>query len=189
MRPVTGWIVVWLLSACLAQAQATEVAGIEIADEAHVAGQRLPLNGAGSRSKFFIKVYVGALYLPTSTTDARQAIDMPGPKRVLMHFLYDDVPAPKLVRGWEEGFRNNLDAAAFRALEGRLEHFNSLLEDMTTGDEIVFDLLPGEGVRVTVKGRDKGLVEGDDFMRALLSVWLGDDPADDGLKTAMLGLD
>lgn len=168
---------------------ATEVAGVTVADAAVVGGKTLQLNGAGTRSKFFIKVYVGALYLPAAASDATSAIDMPGPKRVLMHFVYDDVPAAKITRGWQEGFENNLDAQAFAALQPRLQQFNGLFEDMTEGDEVVFDYLPGQGTRVIIKGRERGLIGGDDFMRALLAVWLGEEPADSGLKAAMLGTD
>lgn len=169
---------------------AVEVAGVPVPEQIPIAGgEALILNGAGTRSKFFIKVYVGALYLPTRTTDADQAIDMPGEKRVLMHFVYDDVPAAKITKGWEEGFRNNLDAGAFAALQDRLQRFNGLFVDMTEGDQVVFDYSPGQGTRVTVKGEERGLIEGDDFMRALLLVWLGEEPADSGLKAAMLGRD
>jgi len=43
---------------------AVEVAGAKIEDTVSVSNQNLVLNGAGIRKKLFIKVYVGALYLP-----------------------------------------------------------------------------------------------------------------------------
>ena len=114
-------------------------------------------------------------------------ITMPGSKQVLMQFVYDDVPAKKLAEGWSDGFSNNLDQASFNALAARLKQFNVLFDDMTEGDRILFDYQPGKGTRVNLKGVDKGVIEGEDFMRALLSVWLGEEPADSGLKAAMLG--
>ena len=52
---------------------------------------------------------------------------------------------------------------------------------------ILLDYLPGAGTRVTVSGDDKGTIPGEEFNRALLRIWLGDQPADASLKKAMLG--
>lgn len=43
---------------------AKEVAGVTLPETITLGSKPLVLNGAGIRSKFFIKVYVGALYLP-----------------------------------------------------------------------------------------------------------------------------
>ena len=53
---------------------------------------------------------------------------------------------------------------------------------------MLLDYVPGSGTKVTIKGVEKGVVEGEDFNAALLDIWLGDEPADDDLKEAMLGL-
>ncbi|MGV0976826.1 MAG: chalcone isomerase family protein, partial [Azonexus sp.] len=42
---------------------AAEVAGIKVDDQIKVGANELVLNGAGVRTKVFIKVYVGALYV------------------------------------------------------------------------------------------------------------------------------
>jgi len=41
---------------------------------------------------------------------------------------------------------------------------------------------------VTIKGNEVALIKGKDFYQALLKIWLGEEPADDGLKDALLGL-
>ncbi len=169
-------------------AAALEVAGVDVADEVTLGeGQTLVLNGAGVRKKVFVKVYVGALYLPEPAAKAERAIEQPGAKRVLMHFVYDGVEKSKITEAWDKGFRSNLTEAAFASLEPRLQVFNNMFEDMKKGERIELDYLPGKGMRVSIKGSVKGTVEGVDFMRALLSVWLGEQPADRGLKRAMLG--
>jgi hypothetical protein len=45
-------------------AAAGSLAGVNLPDKVEVKGQSLVLNGLGLRTKFFIKVYVGGLYLP-----------------------------------------------------------------------------------------------------------------------------
>lgn len=52
---------------------------------------------------------------------------------------------------------------------------------------ILLDFVPGSGTRVVVNGDTRGTIPGEDFNRALLRIWLGENPADAGLKKAMLG--
>jgi hypothetical protein len=149
-------------------------------------GPKLVLNGAGVRKKFFVKVYVGALYLPNKATTVAAVLNETGPKRVLMHFLYKKVEREKLTDGWKEGFENN-SKTEMAQLRARLDDFNKLFTDVKKGDVILLDYLPGSGTRVTINGQEKGTIAGEDFNRALLKVWLGPEPADSGLKQAMLG--
>ena len=87
---------------------AAEVAGVKIAETVKLADTELVLNGAGVRWKIIFKVYIGALYLPAKTNSPEQAIYGAGEKRVLMHFLYDEVSKKKLTDAWWDGFKDNL---------------------------------------------------------------------------------
>ena len=180
---------VLLLTALLLSqpSSAREISGIKIPDSTKLAGQELVLNGGGIRTKFVFDIYIGALYLGTKTNDAKTAIGMPGPKRVLMHFLYDEVEKEKLTAGWTKGFENNLTEKEFIALKPRLMEFNALFSDAKEGDEVMLDYLPDKGTMVSINKQQKGAVAGEDFNHALLKVWLGDDPADGILKEGMLG--
>ncbi len=104
-------------------AHAVDIEGVQVADKVMLGEQSLVLNGAGVRSKFFFDIYIGALYLPTKTESAQAAVDMKGNKRVLMHFLYDEVSKDKLVTGWNEGFENN--SKDLSGLQARLNQFNN----------------------------------------------------------------
>ena len=171
-------------------AHALNVAGVDVPDTVKIgaAGDDLLLNGAGIRKKFIIKVYVGALYLKSKTSDVSKAVSMSGAKRVRMHFLYKKVGADKLNSAWEEGFRANLDKSKYNALEGRLKSFMKFFPDMHKGEEVLLDYIPGTGTEVRINGTLAGTIEGEDFFQALMLVWLGDVPADKGLKKGMLGL-
>jgi hypothetical protein len=48
-------------------------------------------------------------------------------------------------------------------------------------------LLPRGDTRVWINDAQRGTVQGADFQRALLRVWLGNKPADTDLKQALLG--
>lgn len=166
---------------------AKEISGITIPEQIELAGQQLPLNGAGIRTKFIFDIYIGALYLPEKTRDVNQAIATAGPKRVLMHFLYDEVEKEKLTDGWTDGFEDNLSDKDFEAIKSRLQAFNKLFVTVKRGDQILLDYVPGIGTQVIINTKNKGSVPGEDFNAALLKVWLGNDPVDDDLKEAMLG--
>jgi len=170
---------------------ARDVAGVKLPETLEVSEPPviLQLNGAGIRTKFFVKVYVGALYLPTPAHDAKAVLAMPGAKSVTMHFLYDEVSAEKLRSGWTDGFHANQNEAQFKVLADRLEQFNAAFATVHRGDVIRLELLPDTGTAVFVGGKKRATIPGEDFARAVLAIWLGEDPADSSLKDAMLGKD
>lgn len=169
--------------------RAATVAGVSVPDRVTLqeSGEELVLNGAGVRKKFVIKVYVGALYLPAKETTVDGIVNGPGSRRVVMHFLYKEVAAKKLVAAWNDGFAGNLPTAGQQALSERLAAFNKLFVTARSGDVYELDMVAGMGTTVRLNGKELGRIPGDDFSRALLKVWLGDKPADKGLKKAWLG--
>jgi hypothetical protein len=164
-----------------------KIAGVDVPQSVTIEDKALVLNGAGIRKKLFIKVYVGSLYLTAKQTAVDKILADPGAKSIVMNFLYKEVSTKKLVDGWNTGFSNNNSAKELKALQERINQFNSLFSTVRKGDEIRLDYLPGEGTKVKLNGTLKGAVPGEDFSRAILKIWLGGKPADDDLKDAMLG--
>lgn len=167
-------------------ASAAELEGVTVPDSIEAGGQELVLNGLGLRKKFWVEVYVAALYLPARTGNAVEALDAEGPKRLEMHMLYD-VSRDKLVDAWDEGFESNSDPDTLTAIAGQIAQFNLLWSDSQEGDVFVLEYLPGSGTRVVMNGEDAGTIEGDDFARALFAIWLGPEPPTDDLKEGLLG--
>jgi len=163
------------------------IAGVDVTQSVTIEDKALVLNGAGIRKKLFIKVYVGALYLTGKRTTTGQILADPGAKSIVMNFLYKEISTKKLVDGWNKGFADNSSAKEIKALQERINQFNSLFSTVYKGDEIRLDYLPGEGTQVRINGTLKGSVPGEDFYQALLKIWLGPKPADAGLKDDMLG--
>ena len=168
-------------------ASARKIAGVDVPPSVTIDNKVLVLNGAGIRKKLFIKVYVGALYLTGKRTTTGQILADPGAKSIVMNFLYKEVSAKRTVDGWNKGFADNSTAKEVKALQERINQFNSLFSTVYKGDEIRLDYLPGEGTQVRLNGVLKGSVPGEDFSRAVLKIWLGSKPADANLKDAMLG--
>lgn len=188
-------IYVLIISTCLmlltGAVQAREYKDINVPEEVLLDGASttISLNGVGMRTKFFFDIYVGALYLESATKTPEEAMSQKGPNRVFMHFVYDEVAAEKLVAGWNEGFEGNLSEQQLAGLAEQIKTFNAMFDTVHAGDQVLLDYLPGQGTRVTIKGVIKGIIEGEDFNHALLNIWLGDEPADEDLKEAMLNAD
>lgn len=170
---------------------AREFNNLSFPDKVTLAGTNteLQLNGIGMRTKFVFDVYIGALYTKSAAKTRDEVHAQEGPKRVLMHFVYDEVEAEKLAGGWTDGFEENQADDELKKLSERLQKFNAMFTTVHAGDVILLDYIPGKGTIVKIRDEEKGVIEGEDFYSALLDVWLGDEPADDDLKEAMLGDD
>lgn len=183
------YLVLLLMLAGLAlPVQARTIDGVDIPEQvqARADSSTLKLNGAGMRRKFFLDVYIGALYLPQPARSPAEAIEQLGPKRMSM-FFRRDVANEKLVDAWNDGFTNNLSAEEFRAQRARIANFNGLFTDLKKGDRVDISAEPGVGTQVWINDKLRGRVSGEDFYAVLLRIWLGGKPADANLKKALLG--
>lgn len=179
-----------MIAACLATVpvSAAEVAGVRVEESAQVGGHALRLNGAGVRSRFFVKVYVGALYLDARAPTAAAALARVPPARLGMHLLRE-LDANTLAEALDEGLRNNLDAGERAAMKPAIDQLSALMRGIgrvREGDVVVLDML-ADGLTLSLNGEVRGRVAQADFGRMLLRVWLGDKPADADLKKALLG--
>jgi hypothetical protein len=179
-----------LLALVAAPALAAEVAGIKVDERVKVESSELVLNGAGLRTKAFFKVYVAGLYLAEKKASADEVLALPGAKRVSMR-LMRDLSAKQLADALDEGIRDNTPVAEQEVLKGRIAELTAIMNSLRSakeGDVIALDWLPETGTRVVLNGEAKGkAIAGEDFYRALLRIWLGDDPVSGSLKKALLG--
>jgi len=167
---------------------AAEVAGVRVADSIKVGNSELVLNGAGLRSKLFIKVYVGALYVGQKAATPAAIYDSATPRRMVLR-LVRDLDADSLHSALDEGLRNNHTPAELSEMQAQAEQLAGIMKaigKVREGDTISIDF-SSEGVVVSQNGEVRGKVAGAGFAKALLKVWLGEKPADASLKKALLG--
>jgi hypothetical protein len=164
---------------------AVEVAGVQVPETVTAEGKTLKLNGAGLRKKLLFKVYVAALYVETPSKDGAAVVASSEVKRMRLSILRS-LKGSQVSEAISEGFERNSKDQMPR-LRDRLKKLEAMIPDVKEGDEIVFDAVPDKGVHVSVRGTDRGTIEGRDFADALFSVWLGPNPVDEELKKALLG--
>ena len=179
-------VAVCLTLALAVPASAREVEGIQVPERATVGQQNLILNGAGVRTKLWIKVYVGALYLQTPTRDAKAAIAADQPKRITL-VLLRDLSKRQQASALHEGFAANAGPERMRYLGARMKKFeDEFLKDGKRGDWMMLTWEPGRGTVATDSAGRMMVIPGKDFGDAIFAIWLGAQPADDDLKKAMM---
>jgi len=166
---------------------AFEVAGVKVDDRVTVAGQELVLNGAGVRTKVFVKIYVGSLYVPAKAPDLA-AVLAKGPRRIQMNILRG-LTAEQLVDALVDGLKENNSAdelAAVKTQTAELVATMKAFNDVKEKDVVTLDFVDG-ATKIGLNGAAKGSIAGEPFNRALTKIWLGDHPIQADLKKAMLG--
>ena len=162
------------------------VVGSKLMPETHsIAGKTLSLNGKGIRKKFFVKVYEAGLYVPKTGMSAKSIIAADEPMNFRIGFLRG-VGVDKVVDAQTEGFSQS--TATNPGLKPAVDTFNSYFKtDVSEGDVYDFAYTPGTGVQVYINGKEVGNpVAGLAFKQALFTIWLGNEPADEGLKKALV---
>jgi hypothetical protein len=170
-------------------ASALDLAGVHLYDTMQVGDTSLQLNGAGIRTKFFFKIYVGALYLPEKQTSAEAIIADSRAYRVLM-YIKRTLSSRQFFNSVHEALEDNHTTAEMSAMKPQLDQLKAVfdaVEEVNPNDIVSLDYLPASGTHIMVNGKERGNIAGAEFSRALLRIWLGKNPVQDDLKKGMLG--
>ncbi len=189
---MTRWIVAIALAsaALVAHAQPVEIEGVKFEPTVQVGGQALQLNGAGLRTRAFFKVYAAGLYVPQKANSAAALLAQKGPRRVEIHMLRD-VSADTFAEALMDGLKANHTEAQLAGWRSQIDALQANMKSIgeaKKGNVIFFEFTPEAGTRLVVNGQPKGdPIPGEDFFTAVLRVWIGDKPADAGLKKGLVG--
>jgi hypothetical protein len=175
------------VTAFTAFSQTKTVAGVKFSTTTKVNGKTLDMNGGGLREKYWIDLYVAALYLENKTSDPGKIIYSDNEQAIHIKIVSGSVTRERFVESVKEGFSNsNHGKATSEQIKKFIGFFN---EDINEGDRIYLEYTPKEGLEVIKNGKVKGKIEGLEFKKALFAIWFGSNPADSALKKGMLGKD
>ncbi|MCE4538733.1 chalcone isomerase family protein [Pelomonas sp. P7] len=189
---VAALLAVGSLGGEAAWAQAVEVANVKYEPTLDLAGQKLVLNGAGVRYKFVVKVYTAGLYLTHKAGTTAEVLAAPGPKRIHIQMLRD-IDGNELGKLFTKGMEANAPREEFvKCINGvlKLSEVFASRKQLNSGDNFSVDYVPGVGSTLLLNGKTimTDPIKEPEFFTALLRIWLGDKPADDSLKDALLGI-
>jgi len=185
-------LLVWVAALAAHAALATptfgaECNGVTAPDTVTVGGSDLVLNGMGIRRATLLqaKIYVGSLYLPEKSKDGGHILATDRPWHLVLRFVRD-VDLSDMRDALEVGL-SKAAGDKLVALSQSIETLKASKVDFKKGQYLSFTSDPTNGVAVDVNGAGGPTIRGADFSLALLSMWIGAETRDAGLKAGLLG--
>ena len=180
-------IMVLMLCGLAAAGEAREIAGIAVPDALTTNGLSLTLNGAGIRTKFFMDMYIGALYLQQREARPEKILQTDEPMAIRLHIISSLITSEKMEAATREGFLNATGGTT-APLQPSIEQFIAVFrEKIEKNDTYEMVYIPGEGTKIYRNGTLKTVIAGLQFKQALFAIWLCAKPAQESLKKQMLG--
>ncbi len=175
------------LTGGMALAGDMEIADVKFPGEKVVDGKNLKLNGVALKTKFFIKVFAGGLYLENPTSDATEAIESEQVKHFHLHYLTSKATAKKLQNGFKEAIEDANPPELVEKYRKEIDLYASWLDqDMAPGATSVTTYVPGKGLTLVFKGQEKGTIPDKTFAQMYFRYNLGED-ADSSMRKGYLG--
>ncbi|RLP55635.1 MAG: chalcone isomerase [Ketobacter sp.] len=178
-----------ILSLVAVNSYSLDIGGISLPDTMETKDhQKLVLNGAGIREKWFMDLYVGALYLTAPQSDSEKVVAADEPMTIRLHIISGMITSKKLTEATQEGFENSTHGNAEPILKEVNEMLHAFKEPIKNGDVFDFVYLPEEGVSIYKNNHEIRTIPCDGvFKEALFGIWLSDQPAQKSLKQDMMG--
>jgi len=143
------------------------------------------LNGQGVlRFARVLSIYSAALYLGEGIGPDRALDDVP--RRLEVEYKIS-AKASLLRETTLDILRRNFSEAELAPVMDRVETIGAWWPDFQPGEQAALTYIPGRGTELTVNGISRGTIPGADFARMYFSIWLGEQPASEKLRDALLG--
>jgi hypothetical protein len=166
---------------------AMEIAGVNVPESISADGKTLVLNGAGLRTKLFIKAYVAGLYLPQKSNNAQAIVNADEAQAMRLTITSKLITSSRMEEAVREGFEKSTNGN-IAPIKSQIEAFINVFKDpIKIGDTFELVNVPGKGVEVMKNGAAKSTIPGMEFKKALFGMWLGSNPIQADLKSKLLG--
>ena len=159
----------------------------DIPENIEYQGNKLVLNGSGTRIIFFMKIYEGSLYLESKNLDAEKIIYNNAPMAIRIDVISTMVTADAMKKALSEGLKKSTSNNT-ASINNEINQLSSSFDSaVNSGDYYEFIYLPDKGTHV-VKNRELvELIKGFEFKKAFFGIFLSDNPIQKNLKKSMLG--
>jgi Chalcone isomerase-like len=159
-------------------------------DEMTINGIDMVVTGVALREKTFMKVdvYTIVSYVKKGASlgenKAATLLSLEEPKMLQMD-LTRGFSNEKLKKAFSEVIEENYeDMSLFESdMETFLGYFTA---DAEEGDKLIFGYCPAEGLTTTLNGTELGVITNVEFMKALWTVWFGEEPANKDMREKLV---
>ncbi len=164
-----------------------KVGDVNLPNTVKVASDTLMLNGAGIREKFWVDVYATGLYLKKKSANASAIINANEAMSIKIHIISSRVNKKNFVESLNEGFGKAMGGNT-APLKAEIDKFKTFFTaKIVPGNVFDMEYAPGQGLIVKRNGQVIGTINNLNFKKAFFRIYLGNNPADKGVKKAMLG--
>jgi len=177
------------LFAITLQSIALEIEGVHVPESQLLPdGSSLVLNGAGVRKKLMFKLYIGALYLAEKSQDAEAIVAAETPMAIELQIISGKINSDNMTKATTEGFEHSTEGKT-DSIQAEIQQFlRAFSEPIVKGDKFTMTYIPGDGVIIQKNAKTVDTIsDTPGFKEALFGIWLSAHPAQDSLKSAMLG--
>jgi len=179
-------ILIALVSFSMTTTAQTVVGDATLPNTMTLEGSSLALNGAGMREKLWIDLYAGGLYTQSKMKNAKAVVNADETMVMKLHIVSKLITTEKMVDAVNDGFDAAMNGDT-SSLASEIEKFKGFFNyEIKNGNVIDIAYVKGKGSVAYSDGKELGSIPGLAFKKALFAIWLGNDPADKGLKKDML---
>lgn len=152
--------------------------------------KKIQLNGSGTRSKYWMDMYVNALYLTDISHDPKAILASNTLMAVRIEIKSSLVTSEKFSRLVTKGLVKSVGQENLYRYEKQIDMLAKMISSQKTQKKDCFNLIfnPSDS-NLWVYKNDVlyGKIPGLDFKKALFGIWLSDDPINADLKNDLLG--
>tara|TARA_B100000963_G_C22539290_1_gene631422 strand:+ start:582 stop:1115 length:534 start_codon:yes stop_codon:yes gene_type:complete len=168
-----------------------EVSDVHYKSKERFLNENYVLNGVGVRDKFIFDIYTIGLYVKEKSVSGSVILNSDANKYVRIVIVSRLVTAEKFSDGLDDGFEKSTrgnTAPIKKEIELVRKGFGA---DFKKGDEFIVFFSKSGATKIYKTGEKPYLVSSDNkiFQRALLGMWIGENPVLDDLKDELLGID
>jgi hypothetical protein len=165
-----------------------EISGVTPAKSIEISGKTLNFNGAGLREKWFLDLYVGALYVNNKTSDKNVVMNNDENMAISLDIVSSLITSEKMLSAIDEGFENSTKNNTEPFKEQIALFKAAFKEEIKIGDHFIIAYIKETGTDIYKNGTKIKTIPGLDFKKVMFGIWFCDVPADKDLMNGMLGI-
>ncbi|MBK7817533.1 MAG: chalcone isomerase family protein [Sphingobacteriaceae bacterium] len=132
----------------------------------------LILNGAGLREKYFVDLYVLALYLKVKSSDALKIMHANEHMALKFSVVTNLLTSERMKEAVDEGFTRSTNGNT-APIQNKIDQFkNAFSEELKKGDVFDFVYDSSNGTHIIKNNKLITTIQGLDFKKALFGMWL-----------------
>lgn len=186
MKKINLFIITILFTLLISvNANAAQIVGVNFEETYKDEGVSMNLQGTGLKTMVFFKAFVASFY---KSDGEKQTSLGEFPKRIEVEYFVK-VPGKKLTKFTIDTMKDNVTKEELNKIVSEIDLMGKYFVDLKPGDRFSLTYFPGVGTKFAHNDQVTGIIKGNDFAKALFSVWIGEKPFDKNLKNKILGFE